>query len=78
MTQHSNELNVKTHDVQRQIQTLAESTIALNKEIRKLNQESTEAARANQADAAKTSLSTRVNVEVGFYADISLRSTNVC
>ncbi|KAH4196657.1 hypothetical protein HBH98_032210 [Parastagonospora nodorum] len=49
---------------QNNTQALAEFTIAVNKEIRKLNEESTEAAGANQADAAKTSLSTRVNVEL--------------
>lgn len=75
MTQQSNELSVKSHDIQRQTQALAESTIALNKEIRKLNEQSTEAARANQADAAKTSLSTRVNVEVRSCA-IRVRPTN--
>ena len=57
-------LNAESRDIHRQTRELTSLTITLNKEIRQLNQESTEAARANQAAAAKTSRSTRVNVEV--------------
>lgn len=54
----------KSNVTQEQTQKLTENTIQLNTEIRALNEISSEAARANQIDAAKTSRSTRVNVEV--------------
>jgi hypothetical protein len=66
MNQEANRLSAESRDIHRQTQKLATATITLNTEIRKLNEESTVAARANQAAAAKTSLSTRVNVEVIF------------
>jgi hypothetical protein len=64
MNQEANRLSAESRDIQRQTQKLATATITLNTEIRKLNEKSTAAALANQATAAKTSLSTRVNVEV--------------
>jgi hypothetical protein len=64
MNQESIKLSAESRDIHLQTQKLTTATITLNTEIRKLNEESTEAARANQAAAAKTSLSTRVNVEV--------------
>jgi uncharacterized phage infection (PIP) family protein YhgE len=66
MNQEANRLSAESRDIHRQTQKLATATITLNTEIRKLNEESTAAARANQDAAAKTSLSTRVNVEVDF------------
>jgi hypothetical protein len=74
INRESNSLNAESRDIQRQTQALAESTITLNTEIRKLNEESTAAARANQADAAKTSLSTRVNVEVDAQTEMIIRA----
>lgn len=62
----SNELMTESRDLHRQTHKLTDEIIKLNKEIRMLNEQSTQAAQANQAAAAKTSLSTRVNVEVRF------------
>ncbi|KAH7401888.1 hypothetical protein DE146DRAFT_444682 [Phaeosphaeria sp. MPI-PUGE-AT-0046c] len=64
MDLESNVVARKSNGIQEHTQRLAESTIELNTEIRTFNEISSEAARANQADAAKTSLSTRVNVEL--------------
>ncbi|EUC36893.1 hypothetical protein COCCADRAFT_33883 [Bipolaris zeicola 26-R-13] len=64
LDQESNMYHLATHKLNERMHKLNEETCVLNKEMRELNERSTEAACANQAEAIKTSSSTRVNVEL--------------
>ncbi|XP_014561612.1 hypothetical protein COCVIDRAFT_33601 [Bipolaris victoriae FI3] len=64
LSQESNMYHLASHQLSERMHKLNEETCVLNKEIHKLNERSTEAACANQAEAIKTSRSTRVNVEL--------------
>ncbi|KAF1845932.1 uncharacterized protein K460DRAFT_417114 [Cucurbitaria berberidis CBS 394.84] len=64
LNKESNSLNIESHHLSERTHELNVRTSVLNDKIRELNEKSTEAACANQAAAAKTSRSTRVNVEL--------------
>ncbi|KAI8935688.1 hypothetical protein NX059_007209 [Plenodomus lindquistii] len=64
LNRDSNQLSSEAHSLSQRTHDLNERTSLLNDRIRELNEMSAQAACANQAAAAKTSRSTRVNVEL--------------
>ncbi|EUC40142.1 hypothetical protein COCMIDRAFT_41480 [Bipolaris oryzae ATCC 44560] len=62
--QESNMYQQASHQLNERVHKLNEETCILSKDMRRLNERSTEAACANQEEAIKTSRSTRVNVEL--------------
>ncbi|CAN9390927.1 unnamed protein product [Alternaria alternata] len=64
LSQEANEHQQASHRLSERMHKMNEETSILNKEMRKLNERSTEAACMSQAEAMKTSRSTRVNVEL--------------
>ncbi|KAL1793160.1 hypothetical protein ACET3X_008142 [Alternaria dauci] len=64
LSREANEHQQASHQLSERMHKMNEETSILNKEMRKLNERSTEAACMSQAEAMKTSRSTRVNVEL--------------
>ena len=73
----SNRLNFESFKLNEESRNLNLRSSNLNDKLRELNEKATAAACANQADAAKTSRSTRVNVEVRIKRFAGMTKTRV-
>jgi hypothetical protein len=68
LNKDSNRINIDNHDLGERTHKLNQRTSVLSDKMREINELSMNAALANQAVAAKTSRSTRVNVEASSIA----------